>query len=429
MLGAPDREGSPTRIVTHGPRMKTATILGACAALAALAACAAPGGNGAHDVEDDVRHGRFEEAVRTASRLREQDPGNVRYEELHRDASVAWLLDHGRRLTFRDRDEEALESFLEAQTIDPESPQAAAWVDKTRRKLSRTWAERGLELHASGRLEEAIEAYERALHHLPGERSAVTGLAEAVIQVNYRLGLGKAYFDEGLRAMAQYRLEQARSRFTYTQKYQPGDERAAARRGQVESLLAGQRLAVAVGLEGLGKFAAARNEYRLALALDPLLVEASEGSERCRDEARASVLLSEAKMEVRRGRLERAQALLDEGEVLTTRQKDLFEGARAGIEQTRLEAVYQRALTLERDFLFEDAVARYDELLGMAEFYKDALARRDTLKEYIRLASELYERAANAASDEERLGELRRIRVFWPEYRDVAEQVQRLERP
>lgn len=380
-------------------------------------------------VEDDVVHGRFEQALRTASKLRAEHPGDPRYDKLHRDASVAYLLEHGRRHTFKDRDEEAMAAFGQALALKPDSQEAAVWIAKTRGKMSRTWLERGLELHASGKLDAAVDAYENSLRYAPGDPSALNGLGEAVIQVNWRAGMGQGYFEDGLRALSQYWLEQARSRFAYSGKYQPEDARTKQRRGQSESLLAHQRLAVGKSLEAAGKYSAARNEYRFAAALDPGNAEAKEGIERCLKESRAVELLSAVRMEIVRGRFEKAESLIEEGLAVTIAQTEMFEGARAQVQEARLEKLYQAALTLERDSRYEEAIVKYGELLAQGDYYKDALARRDVLAEYVKLAGDLHARARDAATDAERLDLLRQIRAFWPEYKDVADQLRALERP
>ena len=420
--------GRPPRPPALHP-MKPSTLSRLALALALCAGCASSGPEEAAEVRDLVNHGQFDKAVREADKLRRENPGKQAFEDLHRDATVAWLLDRGRKETFADEDTEALATFREAQEIDPESAEVASWIDKTIRKLSRTWLERGLELHASGKLVEAIEAYSKALEYVPGDVSALNGLGEAVIQVNYREGMSREYFQAGLQALAEYWLEQARSRFSYSDKYRPEDAKTEQRRDQVDALLAQQRVTIATGIEATGRFGAARNEYRLAAALDPENALAKEGFERCSRESKALELLSQAKMDIVRGRIDHALALIGEGEALTVAQKDSFEGARAGIEQLGFEKIYQEGLAHERDLEYEAAVATYADLLSKAEYYKDALARKETLEEYIQLATELYAKAQAATDPQEKIDALRKISVFWPEYKDVAEQLRALEKP
>jgi tetratricopeptide (TPR) repeat protein len=235
--------------------------------------------------------------------------------------------------------------------------------------------------------------------------------------MNYREGMSKSYFQEGLQALSEYWLEQARSRFSYSDKYEPADPKTEQRKSQVDRLLAQQRVTVAKGIEASGRFGAARNEFRLAAALDPANQEAKEGLDRCRKESKAFELLSQAKMEIVRGRIDKALPLIEEGESLTVAQKELFEGARSSVDQFGNEKIYQTALAHERDLEYEAAVATYGELLAKTEYYKDALARKETLEEYIQLAGELYAQAQAATTDEEKIEDLRKISVFWPSTR------------
>ncbi len=417
-------------------RSKTVPILSRSArasVLAALllAACAATAASSdpVDDVREDVYHGRYDKAVREAATLREKHPDDPRYESLHKEASVAYLLDQGRHETFRDRDTEALAIFRQANELDPSSKEAEDWIHKTLRKMSRTWLERGLELHASGKLQDAVEAYEKSLEYVPGDSSALNGLGDAVIQINFREGMGKQYFEEGMRALSAYWLDQAKARFLYSNKYEPGDDKVGQRSAQVNALLAQQRVTVARGFEQESLYGAARNEYRLAVALDRTNVDAKAGLDRCTSEWKASQQLEQARMEIVRNRLDRARELVDEGDQLTVAQKDLFEGARAKIEQARLEREYQEALTFERDYRFEQAIAAYADLLKDVEYYKDAITRKETLEEYVKLAGELYASAAAATTDDEKLDALRKINVFWPEYKDVPDQLAKLEGP
>jgi hypothetical protein len=232
-----------------------------------------------------------------------------------------------------------------------------------------------------------------------------------------------------MRALSAYWLDQAKARFLYSNKYEPGDEKVGQRNAQVNALLAQQRVTVARGFEQESLYGAARNEYRLAVALDPANVDAKAGLDRCTSEWKAAQHLEQARMEIVRNRLDRARELVDEGDQLTVAQKDLFEGARAKIEQARLERMYQEALTLERDYRFEQAIAAYAKLLKDVEYYKDAITRKETLEEYVKLAGDLYAKSEQATTDEEKLDNLRKINVFWPEYKDVADQLARLEGP
>lgn len=392
-------------------------------------ACAAERRDVRTEVRDLVNHGRFDEAVRVSADAAARASGDADLARLHRDATVAWLLEQGRRASFEDRDEDALELFESARSLDPESPQVADWIQKTKRKIADRWLDMALELHAKDDIDAALAAYESSLTYAPGDKDALTGRDLCLAILNHRSGLGKAYFDDGLHALADYWLEQARSRFSYAHKYEPEDPRTGERKGQVERLLAAERLQLGRQAEEKQTYGAALTEYRHALALDPASQEAKDGIERMRAEIDVAGILARASMDIVRGRFERATELVLEASEKTRLQKDQCEGKLAAIREARLERAYQAALALERDQRFEEAASAYADILGKADFYKDVIARRDTVEEYVRLANDFYAQASAAPDAATKLELLQRIRTFWPDYKDVAAQVKALTEP
>lgn len=386
-----------------------------------------------HGVSDEVRslvdHGRYEEAVRKSADAAAEAPGDSGLQELHREASVAFLIEQGRRRTFVDQDEEALTWFERAVATLPDSKEAADWLTKTKRKLSERWLNVALELHAKDDIEAALAAYESSLAYAPADKDALTGRDLSLMILAHRDGLGRTYFDDGLHALADYWLEQARSRFTYARKYRPTDPRTGERKAHVETLLAIQRISMGRQAEEDKQFGAAHAEYRLALALDPGSEDAKAGIARTKTELEVSALLARASMDIVRGRFDNAAKDVDEALAKTTLQKDMCEGKQAAIREARFEKAYREALSLERDYRFEEAVIAYGELLEKSQFYKDVITRKDTLEEYIRLAGDLYARAQAEADPQAKLVLLQQIQVFWPEYKDVAVQVKALTPP
>jgi tetratricopeptide (TPR) repeat protein len=393
-----------------------------------LVACAAQSRTVGQEVRSLVDHGRFEEGVQMAADAAAKDPGNPEMQELYRDATVAYLLEQGRRLTFEDKDEEALAFMQRALETNPDSEEAADWIEKTNKKLALKHLDIALEEHAKDEIQKALANYEKALQFMPADKDALIGRDICVRILQRREGLGKSYFDEGVRALSEYWLEQARSRFSYSHKYQPADARTTDRRVLVEKLLAAQRMSAGRAFEKAGRFGSARNEYRVAHALDQGNEEARAGLERVQRELDVRAVLDRAKMHIVRGDFDEASKLAEEAGEKTVAQKDKVEGMVASIREGRLERQYRDALVLEHDFRYEDAVGKYDELLEKAQFYKDVIARRDTLQEYMRLAAELYEKAAAEGSGEKKLEYLQQIRVFWPEYKDIQAQIAELEK-
>jgi tetratricopeptide (TPR) repeat protein len=397
------------------------------AALALLPACAGTRTRtSAEHFNELIDHRRYEEAVREAARLAEDRPDDAEAQDLHRLVSMAWLLEQGRRLTFKDRDEEALAVFRQAADLEPDNQVVRTWIDKTQRKLADTWLTRGLEAHAEGEIDKAIEAYSKALEYQPGDISALNGMAQAVILTNYRKGLSETYYKEGMHALSDYWLQQARARFAYSEKYDPGAERTERRLQHVDRLLADERVVVAQRLEEETLYGAARNEYRLAAALDPDNQTAQDGFQRMDTEAKATAKLEEARMMILRRDFPQAESLIEEGQTLTAKQQALFEGARIDIEEAHLEDMYSEAIALEKDYRYPEAIEAYTRIIDRAQFYKDVLTRRSTLEGYIQKAQELYDEAQQT-SGEQKLQLLQEIEVFWPDYKDVPQQIGQLQ--
>ena len=393
-----------------------------------LAACASAPREQDNSVEWNLHHMRFARALELAEAGAREHPEDAAAQDLVRRARVAALMEEGRRLTLDDQDVKALEVFQQALVLEPKSFELASWIDKTQRKLCHDWVQVALEEHASGRLEPAIDAYEQALRFQPGNEVALNGMDQAVREINHREFLAKKYFEEGVHALADYWLERSNSRFSYSNKYRPGEERTQTRSRQVRLLLAQQRQRVAVEFEKIALFGAARNEYRMALALAPDDEPSKAALERCTHEVEAQRKLEAANYQILRGDFERSGKLLDEGLALTEAQKPRFDAARASIQDRIHETLYGEALALERDQRFPEAIVKYQELIEKARYYKDVFARLDTLQGYVQLAGELYQKFEAAGDDKSRLELLQQIRIFWPEYRDVGQRITELER-
>lgn len=389
------------------------------AALAILLAGACAADPPTNEVVQLIREERYAEAVRLASERAEEHPDDPAAADLHRDATVALILEQGREAVFERRLEDALDLFNQALALDPSNPAVQAWIGKTRDELTRVWLDAGLELILGERFEEALEAYEIALYYTPGVQEALLGASRVLFLMNYREGMGEDYYNQGVRAVYQHLLTQARGKFSYVGKYLPGNERAEGRRAEVESALAKERNIVARGFEEQGFYGAAFNEYRLILLLEPDNAEAQAGFERMDREVKAQRLLSEADKLVRQDRLDEALARLEQGRELTQLQSDRFSLLVNQIEVAHWEALYRAALDQEQDFRYEEAIVTYGQLLDEAEFYEDAASRKKTLEEYVERATALYAELEGAATPEEEERILREIFLVWPEYRDV----------
>ncbi len=374
-----------------------------------------------------VVHGHYQKALVKAQAWQAAEPDNEAAVEAWKGTTIAVLLDEGRQLTFDDDDMRALLVFEQAAALDPDSEQVAGWLAKAHRKLADRWLQFAHEAHTAGRLGSAIYGYERALEHQPGYELAENGVREATIQNNYRLGLADEYYVDGVTSQRQSRLDCSRREFSAVDKYNERHKRGKGRRTEVEVQLAEELAFVAEALEQQGLFDAARNEFRLALELDPENAQALAGKERAGVEARAADFNRQARMAILKGRLEEARELNAKGRELSEKQVDSFDVVDQEIEQAGLQMIYDRALNLERDYRYPEAIKAFGELLQLEDYYLDARARMQTLEFSVKSAKEYYTKATAATTDAERLINFRAAFDSWPAYSDVEEQIKKLE--
>lgn len=373
-----------------------------------------------------IEHGKHGEAVRVAEERARQAPDDAKAREDYRLASVALLLEKCRRACFEDRDDEALESVTQARELAPGDRIVEGWYQKMLSKLADRARGQAIEAHASDNLELAKQKYDEAIRYEPDDLRAKDGAAQVLLQMNFRAGMGEAYYREGAQALSAYFLHEARSFFAYTIKYQPRNDRAAERKGEVSTMLAEDRVAIATDLEARGFYAAAENEYRIALLVEPTLPAALDGRNRASREAKAAEILAEVDRLTRKKRFDEARALLQANRDATEAQKESFENALADIEDRELESLYEIAVGFQSDARYLDARDAFETLLGRAQYYKDAITRKEVVEGFIQGAADTYAKALAATTDEDKISLLRRTDLYWPDYKDVRERLKAL---
>lgn len=417
-------------MASHAPSAMTRTTAPLLAlTLALAAACSSTGtGRDGSEVNELVRSGEFLRAVQLAAQRCERYPDDTRAREEWRLATVALLLDEGRRLSFERKDEAALEKFDAAFAIAPDVDQVVDWREASLTKLADHWVARAIEWHANDDLAKASECYEKALKYRPDDSRAKNGLGRVLIQLNYRRGMGEKYFQTGLEAMQEYFLDQAVHHFSATGKYDDDNERAKRRRAQADTLRAEERALQAALLEESGQFAAARNEYRLALLFDAEHKLAKEGFERSQREEKAAEFLRECENRILRRQFAEASKALEEGAALTQRQTEAFDTERARLKDARLMVDYEAARATEVDHRYEEAIQLYAALIEASGqgYFQDALARRDTLVDLVSKAESAYARAQTTEDATAKLQLLEQVLIVYPEFRDAASQADAL---
>ncbi len=374
-----------------------------------------------------IQHGEFAEAVQTAARYTEQDPVSKPYEDLHRYASVAYLLEKGRRATFDDQDRFALQHFQEALALDPDHGAAQRWLGKTQKKLATRLTNEGLEFMANEEFQQAWRRYSEALSVLPGFPLATQALAALDEQLARRENKASQYYDQGVAAMVEAEYTIAANRFGYVRKYRDEDDRLRRRSQKVDKALSAERTAWAKKLEEEQLYFAARSEYQAALRENPDNAEAREGSVRAGREAEVSELLNRGQGALTRAEFQKAENFFEEAQELTLQQQEATVLKLEQLESARRQAQFDAAVNLENDLRFEEAIQAYESLLLQYPKFEEAQNRQAKLRTRVQKALELYGGLNAAKSDAERLTVLMQVEELFPDFRDVPERIARLE--
>jgi len=428
-LCPPDPTGPALQSPPRAPqRARGRRVLTLCLAssLGWLAACAGSGRKAETpaEVERLVRGGQFEAALVLADRLAAAAPNDGERAALRREALVALLLERGRRLSFADQDDAALEQLDAALAVDPASEVAAAWRARVIAKLSERWLSIGREAHASSEFEAAMAGYERALAYDPENSAASFQIEELAKYLGWRRDSAGQYYNHGVRSLSGSRLAEARAGFESSRKYEDGDPARTERRlNEVRSEQAIGLLHLAEEQAQKGYWRSAHRTLVRALELDPEVPNGVTLREHYAVEADVAGQRQAADIARLRGEFERARELLLAAKPRSERQSEAIADELLVVDTAEADHLYDTALALESDFRFEEAAAAYRELLATRQVHADARARLGTLEDAIRVAPELYEQARKAKTDAERVDLYRQLELIWPEYRDVQQRL------
>ncbi|MEX1023593.1 MAG: hypothetical protein WD226_00830 [Planctomycetota bacterium] len=395
-----------------------------CLLLLLVLACNSTSRSDQQAVRDLLFRGDYVEALERAEAARKA--GQPWAEGAIAKGHQGALLEEGRRLLLDGQLEKALEVFERADRALPGEPTTEMWLAKTKRELASHLLDVAATHVDRDNLDVAHATYVQALEYEPDNDFAMVGLARTQRSLDYRREQSAAYYRAGLRHARNFMLPEALRDFAVAVKYDPASAKAKERRDLVDQNLVEFHLSRAEGLIDQGLWSAAKLELRQATAKAPDDPEVRAEATRIENEVTAIRLVEDALIQVMRDKFTVAEDLLARAEELSEHQADSISRARAKIEEGRFNALYEEALELERDYRHEDALAAYERLLERAEFYRDAIARRNTLRDFLGQAAELYERAQSAEQGEA-LALYRQIDVLLPEYRDVAERTRALQ--
>ncbi len=413
----------------------TRPITSGTPALLALLALACASGPRVSDIsiqsiESLTRNGDYARAARASVQLLDDlGPSSAlrpRVIALQEEISIASGLETVRQMVFEGREVEALAIVEDLKAAHPGVEAIDAWMERVRTKIADGWFEMARAAVADERFDDARHAYAMSVEFDP-TRAVVQDLLTELDRVEaWRAGVADEIYYSGVGHLVGGRLLEAAGDFGKVGKYREKPTRAKQRVSEVNVLLADARVASAAALVAEGHFSAAAKEYEEAARLNPNSEQIAADLERMRAEARANQMLIEGRSMILRGELERGAEEITAGLELTDLQKDAFQSELDGIGERRVRAAYDRALGLEHDFQFEQAVVAYEAILESRDFFRDCRARIDVLKDKITEAERLHAEAAQAEDGAAELALLRQIEVFWPDYRDIPGRIRAL---
>lgn len=391
------------------------------------------GGCRAADQKDDsveslFREQRYEQAYALAFERAAAAPDDDEAARLVERARIAYWMDEGRELVLAGDVQAGLDIF-QSLAADGASPRAVQpWIDKCRRMLAEKRRSEAWTQELDGDFDGAARLYREAVDLWPEDEFARDGLERIEMLAAWRKERGADYYNSGIRDLRDLRMAEALRSFRAAVDFLAEDPAAVARAKEVLRMQAEERVQLADGLIEDGLFHAAAAELRHARILLDDLPGIDERIEAIEREVDVRERIGESARMLLREEADEAIALLEELLATTELQTEQVEEALAEARNARLDGLYERALELERDFHFADAIDAYDHLLDEAgDFHKDAISRRRTLASYIELAEELYGEYEAAQDDDARLDALRKIELFWPTYRDVPERIAELD--
>ncbi|MCI0585785.1 MAG: hypothetical protein L0323_02970 [Planctomycetes bacterium] len=376
--------------------------------------------------EAAFRRGHFAQAAKEYEEAARANPDDPALARAAASARRAGALEEARHLFLTGKAEAALAILDPLAEEDRSDGLAAAWRSKVRRSLADGCVLQARDAFAGEDLPTARLALERALGYFPGYEEATSGLEALEREAVRRADLARGYYVAGMQALGEDRLEESKTGFEKSLKYDPGHRRSELRGREVARRLAASRLALARAFAKSGKFGAAHREASLARLLDPDLEEATTLREEMAREMEVSALASRAELEFARGDAAGARETLEKALAKASRaeRREALADRLRRLAEDELEGLYLQALRLEADRRVESALETYGELLARTPHYRDTISRVDNLKALLARVEKLYEEAL-ASSESGNLQQARQtldeIANLYPEYRDVVE--------
>jgi len=368
----------------------------------------------------------------------------------------AYLLYVGKEAVFDEDEAQGIAYFNQVLAIDPDNELAQQWIAHSKRKLAKEAVADGDSHRFAGELEEAMQAYARAMKYLPGYAPAEEGQREVNQYFQERINKSEGYVRDGRRDYDNRRFPQSFHGGVAARDYDPASLRARQLYIASKQELIQDNVRLAKQAQELGNYHAALQRYREAekemielgkleasAVSDELRREMEKDVKVAEDEVLADELATKAAMKIARAvddtstevnevevRLDEADALLEEAYEKSSFQRPRIGEYRAESRERRWDSRYRRARDKELFGDYQQALEAYREIdAAWADGFRDVKARISSLEADIELAEESYQKglaAEEAGKLEEAIDLYREAVLFLRDYRGLDARIQEL---
>ncbi|GEM_PF-3012061 len=399
-----------------------------------LAACAGGGASLAvKRAGEELELGRFENAyreIRKGLAEKEDDPALRR---LERKLRLRALVARARDLCFERKYERAMDLLARALELSPDYGPALAWRAAVRRRLGEDLADRGNAALGLGKLEEALDLYQKALGYVPDLVRAKKGLQEVSQRFQEKREQAEECFRNAVRAREQGRFVEVLYHAERAVDLDPTRRDAKELVLLAESKLAEEEREEARRLAEGRAWGGAARRYRAAAkrakrAGLPWAAEAEKEAALLEQEARARELMLECRQRIAAEDYDEAAKLLEKARRLSRLEMAKLGGLSHDLRIGRIETLARRA----RELRLEGRYARAEKLyLTIASLDPEGTwkERAAAVRVDAARARELYERALKALEKgdlESARNHLQECCAFAPGFKDASRKLREL---
>ncbi len=371
--------------------------------------------------------GRYENAYREVRKGLAEHPGDPRLLKLEKALRPRALVDRARRLTFDERNEEALAVLARALELAPDYEPALAWRRKVRAKIGERLTDEGLVALGYGELDKALARFQEALGYAPGSRRAKRGMQDVARRFQERRKEAEEHFREAVRARQFLDWERVYYEASWAVELDPDRKDALDLELTAAAELAAKTRRIADDLAAAKSWRAAA---RLYLEAADYAAEAGLGwadaarrqAETMEREAKGRDTIRRCQAAIARRDFAAAERALREAEKLCLLDRTPLGRLANDLRLARLEALVERARALQREGRLAQAARSYD---AAAKLDPDGVwaQRARNLREDLARARRLYDQGFRAMEEgklEEAMAAWREIMAFAPGYKDTS---------